>query len=275
MQHIQPKPSATSIITQRDVEMDSFLPVWARRSNPVVRRELGLFWKRLFPDMTLISKIIIGEMLLILLPIQFLLTVTLPIAMLGVVMLPALVFLYGRIMLTVVNAAAVSIVNATNNNTLDLLRVTPLSAKQIVLGKIAASVWQRVEDLDLILIGGIIFSLPFWVIHYVGAVPADEVTLFMRFITMIAIVHLPLRAMLEPFMFAAVALAAGAALPTRAAAVITAFSFMVFYYLALFIPLAAPLAFGVQFLLEIVLPILIPILVIAGAVRFAIWQIER
>ena len=275
MQTIQNKPTASSIITQRDIEMDSFLPAWARRSNPIVRRELGLFWKRLFPDTKLIAKIVGGELLLLLLPIQFLLTVTLPIAMLGVVMLPVLAFLYGRTILTVINAAAVSIVNASNNNTLDLLRVTPLPNHYIVLGKIAASVWQRIEDIDMVLIGATVFSLPFLVIHYVGTVPTNEVTLLMRFVTALAIVALPLRVILEPFMFAAVALAAGTALPTRAAAVITTLGMMVFYYLLLFVPLNSPMAFGLQVLWELVLPVVIPAAIIAIAVRFAMWQIEQ
>ncbi len=275
MQQTQPPPSAANILTRPDVEMDTFLPGWARRSNPVVKRALGPFWKRLPPDATLIAKIVAGECLLLVLPVQFLLTLTLPLAMLAVVLIPVLAFLYGRVLLGVVNNAAAAIVTDAQHHTLDLLRITLLPPEHIILGKIAASVWERVEDIDMVLIGGVLFSLPFLLIRYTGGAAPGDVTLWMRAITLLAIVALPLRVVLEPFMFAALAVALGIVLPTRATVVVTVLGGMVFYYLLLFVPLAAPMAPLLRLSWEVMLPVALPASLIVSAVRFSLWAIQR
>ncbi|MEL7236093.1 MAG: hypothetical protein AAGK74_16425, partial [Chloroflexota bacterium] len=209
------------IVTQRDVEIDARLPAWARRSNPVVRRELGIFWKRLLPDLNLIGKLLAGQaVLLLVLPVPFIMTLTLPLAMLAVVLMPVLLFFYGRVLISVVHNAATSITSANQNHTMDLLRVTPIPFSTVVLGKIAASVWHRIEDIDLIVLGLAIFSLPFLTIHYLDSATLNRVPYMLRFVTLAALVSLPLRAMLEPFMFSAVALALGSALPTRAVTIV-------------------------------------------------------
>ncbi|PJF25046.1 MAG: hypothetical protein CUN53_14755, partial [Phototrophicales bacterium] len=38
------------LIVTRQESMDRGLPEWARRSNPVVRRHLGAYWKTIVPD---------------------------------------------------------------------------------------------------------------------------------------------------------------------------------------------------------------------------------
>lgn len=273
----QPQLSSISrIITQRDVEMDAFLPRWARRSNPIVKRELGVYWKRLFPDVSLIARIVgVQAVLILLLPVEFLLTLTLPIAMLAVVLMPILVMIYGRVLFSVVNAAAASMSDAYANNTLVLLRLTPLPLAHIVLGKVAAGVWKHVEDIDLILLGVTIFSLPFLTIFYLGDTPPRDVTLLMRVPVVLVLISLPVRVMAEPFMFSALALAAGTALPTRAAAVVTTLSGLVFYYVGLLVPLTAPLAGWANLLVAVVLPLALPVLVSVGAVWYAIHNIQR
>lgn len=272
----QARHPISDIITQRDVEMDAFLPVWARRSNPIVRRELGPFWKRLFPDLSLIARIVgVQLVLILLLPVEFLLTITLPVAMLAVVLLPVVAFLYGRVLVSVVNTSASSMSGAYTNNTLVLLRLTPLPLSHIVLGKVAAGVWQRVEDIDLILTGLTIFSLPFLTIYYLGDIPSSEITLLARLPVALAVMALPLRIMLEPFMFGALALAMGAAFPTRAVAVVATLSALVFYYLVLFVPLAATMAWWARLLFELVLPLALPVAISVGAVVFALHKIQN
>ncbi|MEM6281622.1 MAG: hypothetical protein AAF787_05485 [Chloroflexota bacterium] len=275
MQHAG-KETITYIVTQRDVEIDASLPAWARRSNPVVRRELGIFWKRLLPDLNLISKLLATQaILLLLVPVTVLMTLTLPVAMLAVVMMPVLLFIYGRVLISVVNNAATSITSANLNYTMDLLRVTPIPFSQVILGKIAASVWHRMEDIDLVVLGLSFFSLPFLTIHYLDSATLTTAPYAMRIVTLAALVSLPLRALLEPFMFSALAVALGSALPTRAVTVVSTLSFMIFYYLTLFVPLAAPLSIGVRVLLEIILPLALPLILTFAAVAFTIHYIQR
>ncbi|MEP7292198.1 MAG: hypothetical protein ABI835_10455, partial [Chloroflexota bacterium] len=52
-------------------EIDRNLPVWARRTNPVVRRDLGSYWKTLTPDMGLVLRIYLSQVVLILLSFPF------------------------------------------------------------------------------------------------------------------------------------------------------------------------------------------------------------
>jgi hypothetical protein len=76
-------------------EIDRSLPRWARRTNPVVRRDLGSYWKTLTPDMALVLRIYLVQVALILVsfvfPVTFILlmptvTVTLVLLPIGVVM---------------------------------------------------------------------------------------------------------------------------------------------------------------------------------------------
>src|SRR5690606_26900142 len=46
-------------------ELDTSLPYWARRSNPIVRRQLGIYWKTLPLELSHWLKILGGEMLLV------------------------------------------------------------------------------------------------------------------------------------------------------------------------------------------------------------------
>ena len=50
---------------KRAVELDTSLPAWARRSNPIVRRQLGIYWKTLPLELSQWLKVLGGEMLLV------------------------------------------------------------------------------------------------------------------------------------------------------------------------------------------------------------------
>jgi hypothetical protein len=47
-------------------ELDRRLPRWARRSNPIVRRHLGGFWKASLPAMDELGWVLIGQLLFLL-----------------------------------------------------------------------------------------------------------------------------------------------------------------------------------------------------------------
>jgi broad-specificity NMP kinase len=69
--------TAAPRITSFEVrEVDRSLPEWARRSNPIVRRHLGEYWKTMSLDLLLVLRIFIGNSVFVLLslPLPFLLT---------------------------------------------------------------------------------------------------------------------------------------------------------------------------------------------------------
>ena len=70
------------------------------------------------------------------------------------------------------------------------------------------------------------------------------------------------------------AVAAGTLLPTRAAAVVTTLSFVIFYYLMMTVPLFRGAGRGRTVLLEVILPLVLPIGIAWGAVQVAQWRIE-
>lgn len=279
MEHLsfsQPEPPPTPLSAPlASPPLDRDLPYWARRSNPVVRRELGAFWKRLLPDFTLLARVLLAQVFLLMLPFQFLMTLTMPITVVAVFTLPVLLFLYLRVLLVTLNSAAEAIVNARANHTLDLLRVTLIPLEHIVLGKIAASVWQRIDDLDLVLLGVAAFAMPFLAVTHMALLPPNVMHWDVRLLVMGALLVLPLRLLLELFMMAAVAVAFGTVLPSRAGVVTSVGGAMVFYYLFMIAPLMMFRTLPVQLALEVLLPLGVPLLVSLLAVRFAVWRIRH
>ena len=57
------------------------------------------------------------------------------------------------------------------NNTMQLLMSTPMSLDQIFLGKVAAALWRKMDDLVLIVQGAAIFGPPLIIMHYAGHLP--------------------------------------------------------------------------------------------------------
>lgn len=124
------------------------LPAWAKSSNPIVRRHLGLYWRTLPPEVGPLlgwnlgwggAFISVGlwpalqDMLLILLILSL---IALPLALLG----------YGHILLTIARDSAQAMHSEIRNKTLPLLVASPISSRHILLGKIAAACWRRMDD---------------------------------------------------------------------------------------------------------------------------------
>jgi ABC-type Na+ efflux pump permease subunit len=252
--------------------MDTHLPPWARRSNPVIRYELGQFWKCLLPDFGLLARLLgVQAGLMLVLPVPVIMTLTLPIAMLTVVTVPVLGFIYITVLVAVVFHTATAVAQDRERNMLDLLRVSPLPLTHITLGKVAAAMWRTIEALNIVLIGAVIFSLPVLVIVHLGSDMTAGYQLPQRVLAMLAVIALPLRLLLEPFFFAAMALVAGLLLPTRAAAVTVTLAVMVFYYVGVSVPLLANLTWAGRLLAEVVVPLALPVL---GTV-VCIWVTHR
>lgn len=275
MQRAQPTTKRLRYI--RPAEIDATLPPWARRTNPIIRRELGQFWKRLLPDFPLLTRLIAVQVgLLLLLPASVIMTLTLPIAMLAVVIVPALLFMYARLLAIIVIRTATVIIQDRERHMLDLLRVSPLPLTHITWGKVAAALWHRIEELDIVLIGTVIFGLPLVVIAHMGS----EVTnvgyqLPQRLLAVLVLTGLPLRLLLEPIFFASVALLAGLMLPTRTVAITTTLAGMVFYYALVTIPVFANVPWAGRLLIDVIVPLMVPALGTIGCMWLAHYRIQQ
>jgi hypothetical protein len=270
------KPSISQTITQRDVIIDQNLPPWARRSNPVVRRELGVFWKRLFPNLNRLVRLLgIQAAFVLLMPLGFLITFTLPVAVISIVIVPVALVLYARVIVSVAHGTSWAMVAARNFHTMDLLRVSLLSLREIILGKIAANLWKRMEDIDTILLGVLLCGMPTLAAYHIAPLRIEEVTIGIRLLVILGMFVLPVRLLVEPFMAGALAVALGSVLPTRSGTVVTTLALMVFYYVCVLVPfLFRPDTVWV-ILLGVVIPLLLPVTVSVMAVWFAGRQIKR
>lgn len=251
--------------------LDRRLPPWARRSNPLVRRHLGVHWKMLPLESGLLARIILAQAALLslslLLPLLLPLIFTLlPVAM---VLLPVVFALYARLLLRVGFFTVLLVVEEQRDNTLTLLRTTPMSLRQILYSKAAAGVWRQVEDLGLVIMAASLLSLPVIGLLYAQYWPFEENTLVSRLTLLLGLLSALLRLLLEPLMIAALALASGALAPVRVHANLALAGLAFFYFLLINMPRLLEMTAPVRIALEFVLPLALPVLIALGALQLA------
>lgn len=248
--------------------LDRRLPHWARRSNPVVRRHLGIHWKMLPLESGLLARIILAQMALLgislliplLLPLVFTL---LPVAM---VLLPVVFALYARLLLRIGFFTVELVVEEQRDNTLTLLRTTPMSLRQILYSKAAAGVWRQVEDLGLVIMAASLLTLPVIGLLYARYWPFEENTLVSRLTLLLGLLS---SLLLEPLMVAALALAAGALVTVRIHANLALAGLVFFYFLLINLPRLLELTVAQRVALELLLPPALPALIAPGALLLA------
>jgi hypothetical protein len=250
-------------IQKKPLELDKNLPVWARRSNPIVRRHLGMYWKTILPEMGFLVKVVLIQagLILLSLPMPFLFNLALPTITASILLLPFAVYIYLKVLYSIGSAACTSVADELRNDTMDVLLATPLELNSILGSKIAAAIWRQVDNLGLLIISAALFSLPILISQYASLWPLEEYPVLSRVAMIVGLTVSLVRLALEPFMIGAIGVMAGAALRVRSSAIITMAIFGFFYFVMLnilrLIPMWWPLRFAVEFILPIVLPILI------------------
>lgn len=256
---------------------DRRLPAWARRSNPIVRRHLGIHWKVLPLESELLIRIVLVQVGLIaaslviwhILPLLF---TVLPVAM---VLLPFAFFAYGRVLLNIGIYATRMIVDEQHNNTLALLRTTPITLPRILYSKAAASVWREIEDLSLIIIGAAILTLPVIGLQYATYWAFEELTLVSRAALVLGLVVSIVRLFIEPVMIAALAILVGSVVPVRTPALLSVAGISFFYFLLINLLRLLPMSPEMRVIVEFVLPVLLPLIITLGAFRLATFLLTR
>lgn len=211
------------------------LPYWARATNPIVRRHLGLYWRTLPPEFEPIFYICGFWLAALLLGIffPFITDLATTVIVVSVLVIPVGMIFYLRALFSVAANSAAAMADEIRNNTMQLLMSTPMSLDQIFLGKVAASLWRKMDDLILIVQGAAIFGPPLIIMHYAGLFPLREsgpVTyLLIIAMTLVSM----LRLVLEPVMFGMVGVGIGAFVPFRSIAMTSSVAFVAFYFLLL------------------------------------------
>lgn len=250
---------------------DPDLPVWARRSNPIVRRELGMYWKRLFPNMALLGRLLLAQTVIgVLFPPLLLMNLLYPVAAVGAMVSPLLVFFYARVILTAVTRSAGAMSDAHTQYTIDLLRVSMLSTQDIVLGKAAASLWHRMESLEAVLWGASVGGLTVTTFYYFANLPADAHTWPLRLLALASMWGFALRVLLDPLMLAVVGVAVGTVIHTRSQAVaVTLAGAIAHYAFTAIVVTWWPMPLWAAWIVRVVLPLAVPIAITALSATLA------
>ncbi len=256
---------------QHTPSLDRRLPGWARRSDPIVRRHLGIYWKMLPLEIDILLRIYLVQVGFILVSMVFPILLPLVFTLLPVslTMLPFVFIAYGRTLICVGNFATRMIVDEKNHNTLALLMTTPLTLRHILYSKSAASVWRQIEDLSLIIMASALLSLPFIGLQYASYWSFDDFTILSRLSLVLGLGASLIRLIIEPFMVAALAMVVGAGVPSRVYASISLGVTCAFYFLFINLPRLLPLSAEMRVFVEFVLPVVMPLVITWGAFRLA------
>lgn len=257
--------------------LDRHLPEWARRSNPVVRRHLGIHWKVLPLETDLLLRLLLiqGALILASLPLPIILPLIFTMLPVALVVLPFVFFAYGRALIQVGIFTTRMIVDEQHNNTLLLLRTTPISLPHILYSKAAAGVWRQIEDLGLIVMGAAILSLPVLGLQYATYWPFEEISLLSRATLAFGLLASLLRLFLEPIMIAALAILVGTTVPVRTPAMTALGGLGFFYFLLVNLPRLLPMSLEMRVIVEFALPVALPVLITIAAFRLAVYLLKR
>jgi hypothetical protein len=211
-----------------------------------------------------------GALILASLPLPIILPLIFTMLPVALVLLPFVFFAYGRILIQVGTFTTRMIVEEQHNNTLALLRTTPISLPHILYSKAAAGVWRQIEDLGLIIMGAAILTLPAIGLQYATYWPFDEISIISRITLAFGMLASLARLLLEPIMIAALAILVGATVPVRTPALVSLGGFGFFYFLLINLPRLLPLSLEMRLMVEFVLPVVLPVLVTLVAFRLAV-----
>lgn len=259
------------------IALDAALPPWARRSHPIVRRHLGIFWKVTPPNVADIRRAVLlqGGYIAASVLLPFLITVLMPTVMLSLVLLPIGLYLYAGMLFQVGGLAAAHIADERRSDSLDLLRVSPLPLRELLASKIAAAVWRHMETLTFLLIGVTYFSLPLLLLQYELAFAETGQPLIARGLTFAALIVGIVRLPLEAVFVAAIGVLVGTTTRGRAAAMLTTALLSAAYFGLLNLLRLLPLSPLGVVIVDIVLPLLLPVIGIALCVRAAVTVLEK
>lgn len=270
------------------MSLEARLPRWTRRANPLVWRNLSAAARRENPDLarhwhTLRLVAALLGLSLGLIALEGLaaggLLATLALApiyaasygwlLAAVLSLPILIALYGRSLLRISGGAGDLILRERAEDRLTLLRTIPASLRGILLGQIAAAIWNEISGLDTLLWLGGILSLPLVVITHATLWFPEAPSLTLRLIMLAGVTAGIARPWLELVMAGALGTLAGTFARFRLSARGGAALLLAGYFALVNLPRLLPLTPLPRLLVEVALPLALPPLVTLGALALA------
>lgn len=256
--------------------VDSRLPTWARRDDPIVRRHLKTF-RTITPEVEPLLRVYLLQCGLIALTAfwAFAYSLIIPMIVAAIFLLPVMLVFYLRSLVLIAYAAVTSITDERSNDTLQVLRATPFSLRHIISAKAAAAIWRQTDVLALGMMAVALFSLPLVLLRVAELFPPAQFGNTMQVTMALGLGVGILRLVVEPFMVASIGVLIGAVVPYRTTAVLWTAAITVVYYLSINLLAMLSLSLTLWLLTEIVAPLLIPAVIGFGALRTAAWVLER
>lgn len=247
----------------RITSIDENLPEWARRSNPIVRRHLGTAWKTFTPNPSLLLRLYGLQVIIIAVSIvaPFVFALLMPTVTVSLVLIPIGAVMYAQILIQTGAMSARYMVDERRNETLALTLVIPQPTRNIIFSKISAAMWRHVENLMLMSLAVVLFSLPLMIIQYDIQFSIMESPGLVRVGLALGLAVSLLRLWIEPIMFGALGAVYGAASHSRVQAVtatlLTGGAYFAFVNLARLLPVDG----GWRLVIETALPVILPTLI--------------
>lgn len=260
-------------IVEEHYQIDVTFPVWARRSHPLVKRQLGIYWRGITPQFDVVAQwyLVQAVVLLLAYPVNFLWMIIIPLVIISVALLPLGVVYYLRMLYQLANEASQSMVTEIENATLPLILTTPYTLREIMLCKVAAVMWRQSENFSLVMSAIVFSQMPTVVLVYLNTLnPATHgfvSHVFMVAAFGVALIRIPLEATLASML----GLYIGTITNGRSTAAASTIALLVFYFTLINMPRLLPLPILALVLVDLVLPLVIPVLLIVGL----LWLTER
>ncbi len=274
--NVDPVLSARKLVEFTTDHLDENLPPWARRSDSVVRRHLGGYWKTFVLDVHSLIRMYIAQVVLVLasflIPAMF--TLIMPIVTVSLVLVPLGLALHVIVLYSVGKLAAAHVADERRSRSLDILRTTPRTLTRILASKGAAAVWRYTEDMVLPLSIAMLCSLPALVIQYDTLLGVNS-GIGMRFAIIAALGTSVLRLVLETIMIAGVGLFMGANTLSRTTASVSTLLIGIGYFASINLMRLLPFGIGWNVFIEIIAPLVFPPIITAICLYFAVWTLKR
>lgn len=261
------------------------LPYWARSTNPIVRRHLGLYWRTVPPDTRPFITFYLMWLVVMAAGMAFpsLFSLTMLSFLASIMIIPVMMVLYAHLLVTIAINAARNMQMEMNNDTFTLLQATPMSLPQIFLGKVAAAMWLRMDDIVLVAQATVAFAPPLIFTGYTAFWPIADSSVYTPVLTLIGTLVMFFRVVAEPVMIGTLSVFIGMVVPGRSRAITSAVAMSVFYFLLLNLAANLPAVRGAELadgtlmppnhaliiLFDMVLPVVLPIVITFGLLRLA------
>ena len=237
-------------------ELDAALPHWGRRRHPIVKRHLGLYWRIMPPQAEPIVRwFLMGSALVLLtIPIPFLFTILLPLVLVSMAVLPGMLVYYGRMLYDLATDTSRQMVGEIENHTLGLLLATPVPRREVLLAKMAGSLWKQSEPFGLLMAFASMTQVPSMFLLYANLYPPAQYDSAAQLLTVGAFAGSLLRVPIEMFMTAALGLYIGTVTRGKGAAAASTIGIVGFYFLLVNVIRVIPMQPSARFVVEAVVP---------------------